>query len=126
MKARSGLNLSGKGEGLQRLISDVTDGRADFSVILAYDISRWGRFQDADQSAYYETVCKQAGVTVQYCAEQFENDGSISSTIIKTVKRAMAGEYSRELGSKVFTGQCRLINLGFRQGGPAGSVCAAS
>ena len=32
----------------------------------------------------------------------------------------MAGEYSRELSHKVFTGQCRLIELGYRQGGPAG------
>ena len=32
----------------------------------------------------------------------------------------MAGEYSRELSAKVFAGQCRLIELGFRQGGPAG------
>src|SRR5688572_676782 len=36
------------------------------------------------------------------------------------MKRAMAGEYSRELSTKVFAGQCRLISLGFRQGGPAG------
>jgi hypothetical protein len=36
------------------------------------------------------------------------------------MKRAMAGEYSRELSAKVFTGQCRLIRMGFRQGGPAG------
>jgi DNA invertase Pin-like site-specific DNA recombinase len=118
-EGKSGLNLSGR-ESLQELIADVTGGRAEFSIILAYDISRWGRFQDADQSAYYEFVCKQAGVTVHYCAEQFENDGSIGSTIIKTVKRAMAGEYSRELSAKVFTGQCRLIRYGFRQGGPAG------
>lgn len=32
----------------------------------------------------------------------------------------MAGEYSRELSSKVFKGQCRLIELGYRQGGTAG------
>jgi hypothetical protein len=32
----------------------------------------------------------------------------------------MAGEYSRELSSKVFQGQCRLIELGYRQGGMAG------
>jgi len=31
----------------------------------------------------------------------------------------MAGEYSRELSIKVFAGQCRLIALGYRQGGPA-------
>ena len=32
----------------------------------------------------------------------------------------MAGEYSRELSAKVFIGQCRLIELGFRQGGSPG------
>src|SRR3546814_10842742 len=32
----------------------------------------------------------------------------------------MAGEYSRELSVKVFKGQCRLITLGYRQGGAAG------
>ncbi|MEI5679522.1 MULTISPECIES: recombinase family protein [unclassified Mesorhizobium] len=57
---------------------------------------------------------------MHYCAEQFENDGSIGSSIVKTVKRAMAGEYSRELSVKVFAGQSHLIRLGFRQGGPAG------
>ena len=118
-EGKSGLNLEGRAA-LRQLISDVTSGSADFAVVLVYDISRWGRFQDADQSAYYEYVCRHAGVAVHYCAEQFENDGSIGSTIIKTVKRAMAGEYSRELSSKVFAGQCRLISYGFRQGGPAG------
>jgi DNA invertase Pin-like site-specific DNA recombinase len=87
---------------------------------LVYDISRWGRFQDADESAYYEYICKRAGISVEYCAEQFENDGSPVSTIVKGVKRAMAGEYSRELSQKVFAGQCRLIELGYRQGGPPG------
>src|SRR6185503_1975963 len=78
------------------------------------------RFQDADESAYYEYICKRANVKIHYCAEQFENDGSLSSSLIKTMKRTMAGEYSRELSVKVFAGQCRLIELGFRQGGNAG------
>ena len=42
-------------------------------------MSRWGRFQDADESAYYEYICRRANVGVQYCAEQFENDGSAIS-----------------------------------------------
>ena len=53
-------------------------------------------------------------------AGQFENDGSMSSSVLKTLKRSMAPEYSRELSVKVFAGQCRLIELGLRQGGPAG------
>ena len=116
---KSGLSIDGR-DGLKQLIEDVQNKTADFTTILVYDISRWGRFQDADESAYYEYICKRAGISVQYCAEQFENDGSPVSTIVKGVKRAMAGEYSRELSVKVFTGQCRLIELGFRQGGPAG------
>ena len=116
---KSGLRLEGR-DALKRLIDDVQHGRADFTTILVYDVSRWGRFQDADESAYYEYICKRAGITVQYCAEQFDNDGSPVSTIVKGVKRAMAGEYSRELSTKVFAGQCRLIELGFRQGGAPG------
>ena len=116
---KSGLRLDGR-DALKQLIEDVQIGTAEFSTILVYDVSRWGRFQDADESAYYEYICKRAGISVQYCAEQFENDGSPVSTIVKGVKRAMAGEYSRELSSKVFAGQCRLIELGYRQGGPSG------
>jgi DNA invertase Pin-like site-specific DNA recombinase len=118
-EGRSGLRLDGR-DALKQLIEDVQNGKANFATILVYDVSRWGRFQDADESAYYEYICKRAGISVQYCAEQFENDGSPVSTIVKGVKRAMAGEYSRELSVKVFAGQCRLIELGFRQGGPPG------
>ena len=118
-EGKSGLTVAGR-EQLRRLIDDVQNGRADYSAILVYDVSRWGRFQDADESAYYEYLCKRAGIEVHYCAEQFENDGGPTSTIIKSVKRAMAGEYSRELSSKVFKGQCRLIELGYRQGGMPG------
>lgn len=118
-EGKSGLRLAGR-LALQQLIKDVESGTVDFTMVLVYDVSRWGRFQDADESAYYEYLCKRAGIQVIYCAEQFENDGSPISTIVKGVKRTMAGEYSRELSTKVFAGQCRLIELGYRQGGPAG------
>lgn len=118
-EGKSGLNIQGR-DSLARMIHDVQHGEGGFGCILVYDVSRWGRFQDADESAYYEYICRQAGVAVHYCAEQFENDGSPVSTIVKGVKRAMAGEYSRELSTKVFQGACRLIQLGFKQGGTAG------
>lgn len=118
-EGKSGLNLDGR-DALKDLIMDVEDGNTPFSIILVLDVTRWGRFQDADESAYYEYICRRNGIDVQYVAEQFENDGSPVSTIVKGVKRAMAGEYSRELSAKVFAGQCRLIEKGYRQGGPAG------
>ncbi len=116
---KSGLKIEGR-DALRQLIEDVQTGNADFTLVLVYDVSRWGRFQDSDESAYYEYICRRVGISVQYCAEQFENDGSPISTIVKSVKRAMAGEYSRELSAKVFAGQGRLIEKGYRQGGPAG------
>src|ERR1700723_2961202 len=116
---KSALRIDGR-DALKELIHDVESGQADFSPILVYDVSRWGRFQDADESAYYEYICRRANIEVHYCAEQFENDGSPVSTIVKGVKRAMAGEYSRGLSAKVFIGQCRLVELGYRQGGSAG------
>src|SRR6266852_3411382 len=44
-EGKSGLRIDGR-QGLQRLIRDVETGAADFKVILVYDVSRWGRFQD--------------------------------------------------------------------------------
>ncbi|HUT54439.1 MAG TPA: recombinase family protein, partial [bacterium] len=118
-EGKSGLNIEGR-EALGRLIRDVESGGASYREILVYDVSRWGRFQDADESAHYEYLCKRAGLKIRYCAEQFENDGSPVSTIVKGVKRSMAAEYSRELSSKVFRGAANLVKLGFRQGGAAG------
>jgi DNA invertase Pin-like site-specific DNA recombinase len=116
---KSGLRMEGRA-GLQKLLADVVSGRADFSCILVYDVSRWGRFQDADESAYYEFVCRRAGIEVIYCAELFAGDGSPMAAILKSLKRLMAGEYSRELSSKVFAAQSNFVLMGFKQGGMAG------
>ncbi|ENN89534.1 site-specific recombinase [Rhizobium freirei PRF 81] len=118
-EGKSGLRLVGR-DALQNLLSDVEGGQADYKAVLVYDVSRWGRFQDPDEAAEIELRCKRQGILVHYCAEQFANDGSMGSSIIKTVKRAMAGEYSRDLSVKVFNGQANLIRLGYRQGGAPG------
>ena len=117
-KGRSGVTMKGR-EALKSLIADVQNGRANFDSVLVYDVSRWGRFQDAAESAYYEFICKSAGIAVIYCAELFENDGSVLATLMKVMKRAMAGEYSRELSVKVARAHRHHAELGFHQGGPA-------
>lgn len=114
---KSGLSLKGR-DGLKQLLSDVVTGQRVYSAILVLDVSRWGRFQDADQSAHYEFICRDAGVAVQYCGEPFENDGSMVSTIVKNLKRVIASEYSRELSAKISRAQMQQARLGFKQGGP--------
>src|SRR6266851_5438053 len=116
-EGESGLQIKNR-MGLMQLIKDVQSGLAEFAYILVYDVSRWGRFQDVDESAHYEFICKQAGIKVAYCAEQFDNDGSMVSSIVKNIKRVMAAEYSRELSAKVHAGACRFASLGFQLGGP--------
>ncbi|MDN4987121.1 recombinase family protein [Bradyrhizobium sp. WYCCWR 13022] len=118
-EGRSGLRIKGR-PGLIELIEDVQSGQADFDHILVYDVTRWGRFQDVDESAYYEFLCKRSGVQVEYCAELFKNDGTFVSGIAKNLKRGMAAEWSRELSVKVHAGHCRVASLGYRVGAPVG------
>jgi DNA invertase Pin-like site-specific DNA recombinase len=116
---KSGLTLRGR-SGLSALLADVVSGTAPFKAILVYDVSRWGRFQDADESAHYEFLCRRAGISMIYCAEQFAGDTTPLGSVLKSLKRAMAGEFSRELGVKVSAGKARIGKMGFRIGGPAG------
>ncbi len=48
---RSGLRIDDR-DGLQLLMREVQSGSAGFRAILVYEVSRWGRFQDADEAAY--------------------------------------------------------------------------
>lgn len=118
-RGKSGLALDGR-TGLQDLLRVGTSGTADFTLVLVYDVSRWGRFQDVDESAHHEYMLRQAGVRVIYCAEPFHETGTPTDAIIKALKRAMAAEYSRELSVKVSAGQRRNAQMGFRNGGLAG------
>lgn len=118
-KGISGLRFH-KRVALKQLLKDVVSGDADFSMILVYDVSRWGRFQDTDESAHYEFICRQSGIQIEYCGEPFENDGSPISTLVKGIKRLMAAEYSSDLSRRVFSGQRRIVQQGYHAGGPAG------
>jgi len=106
-------------EALGELLQDVVAGRANYKAILVYDVSRWGRFQNPDEAAHYDFICARAGIPVHYCAEQFSNDGSMQSTLMKAIKRTMAGEFSRELGVKVVDALKRLVSQGYHAGANA-------
>ncbi|MYN30105.1 recombinase family protein [Duganella levis] len=116
---RSGLRLENR-PGLLSLLNEVTAAHCGFSVVLVYDVSRWGRFQDVDESAYYEHLCRRNGVSVLYCAEAFVADGMPMNALLKGIKRIMAAEYSRELGAKVLAAQSRFASMGYKQGGKPG------
>ncbi|MBR0717867.1 recombinase family protein [Bradyrhizobium liaoningense] len=112
---KSGLSLKGR-DALQQLLSDALAAKRAFDAILVLDVSRWGRFQNPDQAAHYEFLCRQAGIRVVYCGEPFGDDVAPITTIVKHLKRVMAGEYSRELSVKLARAKRQQAEMGFRQG----------
>jgi DNA invertase Pin-like site-specific DNA recombinase len=105
--------------GLRQLLADVVSHVAPYKKILVFDVSRWGRFQDPDEAAHYEFICKKAGIGVIYCAEHFDDRNAISGYFSKILKRTSAAEYSRELSIRSFENVKHAVELGFRAGGPA-------
>lgn len=47
---KSGLRIQGR-HGLSEMLRDIERGGTIYQTVLVYDVSRWGRFQDADESA---------------------------------------------------------------------------
>ncbi|MBN9370587.1 MULTISPECIES: recombinase family protein [unclassified Hydrogenophaga] len=113
--AKSGLNIANR-EGMKSLLRDVLDTPRPFDVVLVYDVSRWGRFQDIDAAAYYEYTCRLHGAKVIYVEEAFGTDEEPMTALLKTLKRAMAAEYSRDLSVKSRAGQDRAVHLGYQMG----------
>lgn len=105
-----------KRTGLQSLLRDVLAG-ASFTTVLVLDVSRWGRFQNPDEAAHYEFLCREAGVRVRYCAESFDDDDSPTAALMKGVKRVMAAEYSRQLSDRCRAGIRRHMLAGGKGGG---------
>jgi DNA invertase Pin-like site-specific DNA recombinase len=115
----SGLRVD-KREGLKALLRDVL-GRTEprFGIVLVFDVSRWGRFQDPDESAHYEFLCRGCGVQIEYTAEIFQNNNDLPSVLLKQMKRAMAAEFSRDLGRRVSRAKGIYGGKGYWMGGPA-------
>src|SRR5262245_10663640 len=90
----SGRRVDGR-DAFQRLICDVKRA-PDFAAVLVRDVSRWSRAENTDEAGYYEFVCRTNGVQVIYVDESFGPDQSPYALLLKSVKRAMAAEFSLE------------------------------
>jgi DNA invertase Pin-like site-specific DNA recombinase len=103
-------------EDFKRLIHDVLGG-ADFDAVLVRDVSRWGRFQDVDESAYWDFFFFAHGVRVVYVQETFRDDRSPHANLLKSMKRYVAAEFSRDKARMVQFGKYRAAKNGFYVGG---------
>ncbi|ELY4327628.1 recombinase family protein [Cronobacter sakazakii] len=117
---KSGVSIIGR-HSLQQLLSDVEKKKIDIQAVLFYDVSRFGRFQNSDEAAYYSFLFERNGVDLIYCSEPIPTkDFPLESSVILNIKRSSAAYHSRNLSEKVFIGQVNLIKLGYHQGGTAG------
>ncbi len=87
---KSGLTLQCR-SALRALLTDVESGNTDYSAVLVHDVSRWGRFQGVDESAFHEYRRKRANIVVHYRAEPFANDGSVSSACEQLTRNMKQG-----------------------------------
>lgn len=116
-RGKSGLNAEGR-PAFNEMMEWVRT-RDDFALILVLDVSRWGRFQDTDLSAHYESLCTQHGKQVIYTHIGFTKDEDrLINQLRKSIDRYQSAEYSRTLSKKVFEGAAKVAHQGYRPGGP--------
>jgi DNA invertase Pin-like site-specific DNA recombinase len=84
--------FSGRTQGHKQkeMLETVLNGTADFSVILMRDVTRWGRWDDADLSAYYEFMCLREGIRVRYMDEEKRVADKTDSVAAKKVNENTA------------------------------------
>jgi len=115
-RGKSGLNAEGRPAFTEMM--ELVRTRDDFDIILVLDVSRWGRFQDTDLSAHYESLCTQQGKQVIYTQIGFPRDEDrLISQLRKSIDRYQSAEYSRTLSKKVFEGAAKVARQGYRPGG---------
>ena len=119
-EGKSGLSASRPG--FERLFENwvLNPEAPDFDYILVLDVTRWGRFQDPDEAAYWEMQCKKRGVRVIYISRGFpREEEKLLSSLETSIGRYMAAEYSRQLSDKVWHGSMKVSEQGFSAGGTA-------
>ena len=108
--------------GFEHLFNDwVLNPQAPKSdCVFVLNVSRWGRFQDTDEGAYWEMKCKKRGYKVIYFSRGLPKDEErLISSLETSIDRYMAAEHSRKLSDDVWHGSVKVTEQGFSAGGTA-------
>lgn len=116
-KGKSGLSVEGRDEFNEMIHGYVETGKEDFQYVLVLDVSRWGRFQETDLSAYYTGLCLQNGKQVVFTTIGFPKENDLLHGLHLSIERYRAASYSRELSGKVWKGCSKIASSGYWAGG---------
>ncbi len=99
------------------MLAGIETGKYDCDYVLVLDVSRWGRYQNTDISAYYTGLCAMHGKPVIYTSIGFPPENDLIHMVRVNIERYQAANYSRELSLKVFKGCAKIASQGYRAGG---------
>ena len=116
-RGKSGLSTEGRDAFNEMIHEYVQGGKEDFDFVLVLDVSRWGRYQDTDLSAYFTGLCAKHGKEVVFTTIGFGAKNDLLHGLHLSIERYRAASYSRELSTKVFKGCAKIASQGFRAGG---------
>lgn len=118
-RGKSGLSVEGR-DSFNEMLHEYVEGRkAEFEFVLVLDVSRWGRFQETDLSAYYTGLCLQNGKQVVFTTIGFPKENDLLHGLHLSIERYRAASYSRELSGKVWKGCAKIASGGYWAGGSA-------
>jgi len=118
-RGKSGLSTEDRHEFNEMIRDYIEGGTAGIDYVLVLDVSRWGRFQDTDLSAYYTGLCSIHGVRVVFTTIGFPKGDDLLHGLQLSIERYRAASYSRELSVKVFKGCAKIAQQGPRPGSHA-------
>lgn len=106
--AISGTTSAGR-RAFQQMISDAGQKHRQWSLIIVYDVKRFGRV-DNDEAGYYRHLLRTHGVEVQYISEGFNGDES--DDLLRPVKQWQARQESKDLAKVTIRGLLSKATLG--------------
>ena len=85
----------------QAMMADAQRDNCDFSVVIVYDIKRFGRV-DNDEAGHHRYLLRTHGVEVRYVSEHFT--GHSTDDLLRAVKQWQAREESKDLSKVTIRG----------------------
>jgi DNA invertase Pin-like site-specific DNA recombinase len=99
----SGTSSAGR-RAFQRLIADAQRPDRGFSLVVCYDVKRFGRV-DNDEAGYYRHILRTHGVEVHYASEGFSGaPGNDTDELLRPVKQWQARQESKDLAKVAIRG----------------------
>lgn len=108
-------------QGFQNLLQNwiMNDHAPHFDFVLVRAVNRWGRFQNLNESAYYEFIVEQRGAKVIYVTQGMpaEETDPFLLSIQTFFERYIAADFSKKLSEMVFLGCMKVSEQGYSAGG---------